>query len=413
MFRHASVGPGVGFAVAVGDGDGSGFSSAADTSVGAKMQQRARVIERRAVVMRYNAAPGAQNHVVGGRAANGRMVSLPIVAYTHWSPPEGPALLAGLADVRTWDRAASPTRAELIAHARDAVVLCFFVPDSIDAALLAALPALRLLAGFGKGFDNVDLAAATARGILVTNVPTALTDATADLAWALLLGLARGIAAGDRAVRANPAIGWQSHVPLGRPITGTTLGLYGFGRVGQAIAARALGFSMSVIYHDPRSLAKDAPQARPVDEATLFAEADHLVLAVPLDATSYHLIDAAALARMKPGALLVNPARGSVVDEAAVAVALANGSLGGYAADVFEHEDRQIATRPGRVNEALVENRDRTLFTPHLGTAVAADRVRLAIAQAQSVCEFLAGKTPRAIVSPLPSRVPRLHDPPQ
>jgi len=303
-------------------------------------------------------------------------VSRPIVAYSHRAPPEGAALLAAVADVRPWNADRSPTRAELIAHARDASVLCFFVPDRIDVELLAALPALRLLAGFGKGYDNVDVAAATARGILVTNVPEALTDATADLAWALLLALARDVVSGDAAVRATPTIGWRPDARLGRAVTGATLGLYGFGQVGRAIAARATGFRMRVLYHDAVSIsAATSGDARGVS------------------------LDERALATMKPTALLVNPARGSIVDEAAVAVALERGTIAGYAADVFEHEDRQYAQRPRALAATLIDDRQRTAFTPHAGTAVAADRVRLALAQAEAVRAFLAGDVPASAVN--------------
>ena len=334
------------------------------------------------------------------RTSNAHGVSPPIVAYSHRAPPEGAALLASLADVRPWNDDRSPTRAELIAHARDASVLCFFVPDRIDAGLIADLPALQLLAGFGKGYDNVDVAAATTRGILVTNVPEALTDATADLAWALLLALARDVVSGDAAVRANPSIGWRSGARLGRAVTGATLGIYGFGHVGRAIAARAGGFRMRVLYHDAVSIpANVLGDARGVSRERLFAESDFVVLAVPLTASTYHAIDEGALAKMKPTAVLINPARGSIVDEAAVAVALERGTIAGYAADVFEHEDRQYAQRPRALAATLIDDRQRTVFTPHAGTAVAADRVRLALAQAEAVRAFLAGDVPASAVN--------------
>jgi phosphonate dehydrogenase len=289
-------------------------------------------------------------------------------------------------------------------HARDAVALCFFVPDRIDAAVMDQLPALRILAGFGKGFDNVDVPAATERGIWVTNVTAALSDATADLAWALLLANARGVVCGDARVREYPDIGWDVAAELGRAVTGATIGVYGFGLVGRAIAERSLGFRMSVLYCDPTPAAREVEErlgARRVDAAELLAQADYVVLAVPLVDATYHLIDAAALGQMKATAILVNPARGSIVDEAAIAEALERGTLGGYAADVFEHEDRQYAGRPTRLLPALVDDRRRTVFTPHLGTAVAADRVALALAQARAVRAVLAGERPDCAVNVL------------
>ena len=331
-------------------------------------------------------------------------MSLPIVAYSHRPPSEGPALLADSADVRIWVHDRSPTRDELIVHARDAVALCFFVPDHIDAAVMDQLPALRILAGFGKGFDNVDVPAATERGIWVTSVPAALTAATADLAWALLLANARGVVCGDARVREHPDIGWDVAAELGRAVTGATIGVYGFGLVGRAIAERSLGFRMSVLYCDPTPAAREVEErlgARRVDAAALLAQADFVVLAVPLVDATYHLIDAAALAQMKPTAILVNPARGSIVDEVAIAQALDCGMLAGYAADVFEHEDRQYAGRPARLGSALVGDRRRTVFTPHLGTAVKADRAALALAQARSVRSVLVGERPDAAVNVL------------
>ena len=331
-------------------------------------------------------------------------MSRPIVAYSHRPPPEGPALLADRADVRIWEHDRSPTPEELVVHARDAVALCFFVPDHIDAAVMDQLPALRVLAGFGKGFDNVDVAGATERGIWVTSVPAALTDATADLAWALLLAKARGVVCGDARVRERPTIGWEVAAELGRAVTGATLGVYGFGLVGRAIAERSRGFRMNVLYCDPTAAAREVEErlgARRVEAAALLAQADFVVLAVPLIEATYRLIDGKALAQMKPTAILVNPARGSIVDEAAIAEALERGTLGGYAADVFEHEDRQYAGRPTRLLPALVDDRRRTVFTPHLGTAVAADRVALALAQARAVRAVLAGERPDCAVNVL------------
>lgn len=337
--------------------------------------------------------------VCARRASNALRVDRPIVSYTHRVPPQGPALLDGLAEVRLWEHDRSPTRAEVIAFAHDADVLCYFVPDWIDSALLDALPRVRLLAGFGKGYDNVDVAAATARGILVTNVAHALTDATADLAWALLLALARRVIPGDRAVRDAPDIGWQANALLGHPVSGATLGLYGFGLLGRAIAARAAGFRMRVLAFDPASETAESPGVQRVDAATLLAESEVLVLAVPLTDSTYHLIDEQTLSRLRPGALLINPARGSVVDEDAVARALARGTLAGYAADVFEHEDRRYGDRPAALARPLVDDRVRTVFTPHAGTAVGVDRVRLAVAQADAVRSVLTGVRPAAAVN--------------
>jgi phosphonate dehydrogenase len=276
-------------------------------------------------------------------------------------------------------------------EAKDAFALCFFVPDLIDDALLSRLPRLRILAGFGKGYDNVDVAAATARRIWVTNVPDALTDGTADLAWALLLGLARGVRAGDALVRAGRFSGWSASARLGTSVSGKILGIVGYGAIGRAIAHRAAGFGMRVLHCD-------------LNTATRLEEvlglADFIVLALPLTDATRRTIDARRLRLIKKSAYLVNIARGSVVDEAAVADALARDALAGYASDVFEMEDRQYPERPAGIDARLLAS-ERTLLTPHIGTATHEDR--LALVQAQSVLDALDGRRPATAVNDVPA----------
>jgi phosphonate dehydrogenase len=328
----------------------------------------------------------------------------PLVYYTHWCPPEGPALLAERCTVVTQSPGGPASRARILAEAYEASALCYFVPDLIDADLIAALPKLRVLAGFGKGFDNVDLAAARACGIWVTNVPFGLTEATADLAWTLMMTLARRVLEADALVRSG-AYGWHESRLLGRGVHGTTLGLWGFGAIGRALARRAAGFGMEVIYHDsaPPSEGDEAsPAARFVAPEALLRQSDHLVLCLPLTDRTRRLVGEAELAAMKPTAALINTARGSIVDEDAVAAALAAGRLAGYAADVLAVEDQQYPDRPSGVPRALLAQRERTVFTPHLGTAVLADRVALARWQAEDVLEALSGRRPRGAVDGLP-----------
>ena len=316
-------------------------------------------------------------------------------------PPQGPALLRPTCDVVEAWRTTAPSAAEIAERAHDAAALCYFVPDRIDGALIEALPHLRILAGFGKGVDNVDLEAATARGIWVTNVPNALTDATADLAWGLLLGLARRIAASDAFVRSGAIPGWDAQRFLGARITGQRLGLLGFGAIGQAVARRARGFAMEVRYHDLRRdlRAERELDARFVSRDELLGNADALVLALPLDERTRAGLGAEELALLAPHTLVVNVARGSLVDEAAVASALEAERLGGYASDVFALEDHQYADRPGGIDARLLDARERTLFTPHLGTAVYADRVELALVQATCVLQALRGERPGGAVN--------------
>jgi phosphonate dehydrogenase len=326
----------------------------------------------------------------------------PLVYYTHWCPPEGPDLLAPTCDVHTRAAGEAASREQIVEGARDAVALCYFVPDLVDDALIAALPRLRVLAGFGKGYDNVDVAAATRRGVWVTNVTDALTESTADLAWSLLLALARKTVAGDAFVRGGGFDGWHPRRLLGRRVHGSVLGIWGFGAIGRAIARRAAGFGMTVLYHDPMRAHDGVErelQARYAERDELLREADHVVLCFPLTDATRGAVGARELALMRRGTALINVARGSVVDEDAVASAVAAGRIAGYAADVFALEDRQYADRPGAIPEDLLAQRERSVLTPHLGTGVLADRVELARAQALNVLDALAGRRPRGAVN--------------
>jgi phosphonate dehydrogenase len=312
-----------------------------------------------------------------------------LVYYTHTPPEAGPALLGERCEVRTFAGPGSPGAETIAREAAAADALCFFVPDLLDAALMDRLPRLRVLAGFGKGYDNVDVAAATARGLWVTNVPDALTDGTADLAWALILNVARGVSAGDRFVRSGAFTGWGTSALLGTALTGKTLGIVGYGAIGRAIARRADGFGMRVVHSDVAS-------GICLDE--LLSVADVVVLAVPLTGDTRYLIGCERLALMQRTAFLVNVARGSIVDEAAVADALERGAIAGYAADVFELEDRQYADRRTTIDARLL-HAEHTLFTPHIGTATAEDRARLAVVQAQSVLDVIEGRRPATAVN--------------
>lgn len=313
----------------------------------------------------------------------------PLVYYTHTPPEAGPALLRETCEVRVFAGPGSPGTQTIAREAAAADALCFFVPDVLDADLIGRLPAVRVLAGFGKGYDNVDVAAASARGLWVTNVPDALTDSTADLAWALILNVARGVSAGDRFVRSGAFTGWSTGARLGTALTGKTLGIVGYGAIGHAIARRADGFGMRVVHSDVAS---------GVSLEELLSVADIVVVAVPLTGDTRYFIGAAQLALMQNTAFLVNIARGSVVDEAAVADALARGTIAGYAADVFELEDHQFADRRTTIDARLLQS-EHTLLTPHIGTATAEDRARLAIVQAQSVLDVIAGRRPATAVN--------------
>jgi phosphonate dehydrogenase len=288
-------------------------------------------------------------------------------------------------------------REEIVRDARDAQALCVFVPDVIDDALLAQLPRLRVVAHFGKGYDNVDIASATRRRIWVTNVPADLTDATADLAWGLVLALARKIIPGDRAIREGLTPAWHPSRLLGTHVTGATLGIVGFGAIGRAIAKRARGFDCRILYYDVQRAPAEIERGLGVEYASfndILRDAEIVVPVVPALPETRNLFDAAVLARMRRDALLVNVARGSVVDEAAVANALRERRLGGYAADAFACEERMTTNAPRGIAPALLNERERTVFTPHIGTAVASVREALAIVQAENVLAVFRGEKP-------------------
>jgi phosphonate dehydrogenase len=287
---------------------------------------------------------------------------------------------------------------ELMRWARDAHALLAFMTDAVDEAFLAQCPALRVVACALKGADNFDVAACTRRGVWLTIVPDLLTGPTAELAVGLAIALARNVLAADRTVRAGAFRGWRPRL-YGASLDGSTVAILGAGRVGRAIAGKLAGFGCTILMVDVRADAELPQSARRVPLAEAVAVADFVFLAMPLDPSTTHLVDGTLLERFKPGALLINPARGSLVDEAAVADALAAGRLGGYAADVFEFEDWRRPDRPAAIEPRLLGAADRTLFTTHLGSAV--ERVRRAIEldAAANIREALRGERPHGAVN--------------
>lgn len=280
--------------------------------------------------------------------------------------------------------------AELRAALFDCDALVCVLADRIDADVLAAAPRLRVVANVAVGYDNIDIKAATERGIVVTNTPDVLTETTADLTWALLLGAARHITEADRAVRAGRFKGWELIGYLGRDFFGKTLGVVGFGRIGKAVARRASGFGMRVLYTDP-SEAPDMPEAQRVPLETLLDESHFVALHTPLTPDTHHLIDAAALARMRSDAVLVNVARGPVVDEKALVAALREGRIAAAGFDVYENEP---TLSPG------LADLPNTVLLPHIGSATVDTRTRMSEMAAQSCIDVLAGRRPAHVVNP-------------
>lgn len=320
----------------------------------------------------------------------------PKVVITHWVHPETVALLAQACEVVPNDTRDTLPRSEVLRRTHDADALMTFMPDGVDETFLRACPRLRVIGCALKGYDNYDVEACTRHGVWITNVPDLLTVPTAELTIGLLIGLARHVLVGDGLVRSGEFNGWRPTL-YGTGLHGRTLGIIGMGAVGRAIAQRLQGHELRLLYTDPVSLAPEDEarwSATRVELAALLTESDFVVPMVPFSRETLHLIDSVALARMKPGAYLINTCRGSVVDEAAVADALAAGKLAGYAADVFEMEEWARPDRPRAIPSRLLAHTGRTLFTPHLGSAVSEVRLAIELEAARNILQALSGETP-------------------
>lgn len=292
------------------------------------------------------------------------------------------------------------SRAELHAAVAEADALISLLSFAVDAELLARAPRLRVIANFAVGYDNIDVAAATARCIPVTNTPDVLTEATADFTFALLLATARHIVAGDAWMRADSWPGWGPGQLLGADVHGATLGIVGLGRIGEAVARRARGFAMDILYTtrtpraDAERLRADLGARRIAPEKNfdeLLARADFVSLHCPLTDETRQLIDRAALETMKPSAILINTARGGCVDEAALADALARGAIAGAGLDVF-------AAEPA-VHPALLAS-DKVVLAPHAGSATYTARRRMAEICATAVRSVFDGRRPPTVINP-------------
>jgi len=314
--------------------------------------------------------------------------SRPRVVVTRQLPGAALDRLQTSADVTVWPERRPPQGDELIELVRSAHGLITMLTDRIDAAVLDAAPDLRVVANLAVGYDNLDVAELQRRGIPAANTPGVLTDATADLAWALILGAARRVREGLDAVRDGSWITWEPDWLLGGSVAGATLGIVGFGRIGAAVARRARGFDMEVLAWSRTPKDVDGVAFVALDE--LLERSDVVSLHCPLVPETRGLIDAGALARMKPTAVLVNTARGPVVDEAALADALDAGTIFAAGLDVFDEE-------PVPTDHRLVRH-PRCLVLPHLGSATVATRTTMA---EMVVDEVLAGLAGRPLTNPI------------
>lgn len=287
------------------------------------------------------------------------------------------------------------SKTELIARLQGKVGAFTTGSERVDAEVLAANPQLRVVANMAVGYNNFDIPAFNAAGVLATNTPDVLTETTADFGFALMMAAARRVTESERYLRRGEWTRWRYDMFAGSDVHGTTLGILGMGRIGQAIARRgALGFGMKVVYHNRSRLPPEleaAVSARYVDKAALLREADHLVLVLPYSAASHHAIGAAELAQMKPTATLTNIARGGIVDDAALAQALQDRRIAAAGLDVFEGEPK---VHPGLL---AVPN---VVLTPHIASATLATRRAMAELAADNLIAALTGGTPPTPINP-------------
>ena len=318
----------------------------------------------------------------------------PKIYVTRRLPEAALAPLRTCGEVQVWESDHAIPRETLLQEIIDTVALLGMVTERIDDDLLDHAPQLKLVANMAVGYDNVDVPALTRRGVVLTNTPGVLTETTADLTFALMLGIARRIGEGERRVRAGRWPVWSPFVFLGTDVHHATLGIIGLGRIGIEVAKRARGFDMRVLYHN-RSQNKEAEEqlgCTRVDMDTLLSESDFVVVLVPLGPQTRQLISAPQLKKMKPTAFLVNAARGPIVDALALYEALRDNVIAGAALDVTDPE-------PLPADDPLL-TLDNCLVVPHVGSASIATRTRMATLAAENIAAFLSGRRPPTPVNP-------------
>lgn len=319
----------------------------------------------------------------------------PRILVTRAIPEEAKRLLAAHFYIEHYDRHTAMPRPLLLKKIADKEGLLCILTDKVNPELLARAPKLRAVSTYSVGYDHIDIPACTQRGIAVTNTPGVLTDSTADFTWALLLAAARRVVEGDRYMRAGKYKGWDPMMLLGTDVHGKTLGIVGFGRIGQAVARRAKGFGMRILYYDTQRLFKEVEEqygAEYRELPDLLRESDFVTLHCVLDVSTHHLIDEKAFALMKRSAYLINAARGPIVDERALVRALKSGRIRGAALDVYEFEPK-MAAGLSKCHNAVI--------APHLASASLETRTRMGVMAAQGLVDVLAsGKTPEHLVNP-------------
>ena len=318
----------------------------------------------------------------------------PKVFVSRIIPEEGLRLLCDAADVEVWQDELPPSYAMFLEKTKNADGLLALLTDKIDANLMDAHPRLKVVANLAVGYDNIDIPAATARGLPIGNTPGVLTDTTADFSFALLMSAARRIPEGVDYVRAGKWKTWGPMLLTGPDIYGATLGIIGFGRIGQGMAKRASGFDMKILYHDVyrREDLEKSIGVKYADMDTVLRESDFVSVHVDLNASARHLINAAAFAKMKKSAILINAARGPIVDPVALADALKSGAIAGAALDVTEPE-------PINGDSPLLKLPN-CIIVPHIASASIATRAKMATIAASNVIAGVRGEKLPACVNP-------------
>jgi glyoxylate reductase len=307
--------------------------------------------------------------------------------------PEARAILDAHFDADYWTQPGGISRAELLKRVADAEALICVITERVDQELLAAAPRLRIAATVSVGYDHIDVPACTRRNVVVTNTPGVLDDTTADLAWALLMAVSRRIVEGDTWVRSGTWKGWDLDQLVGGDVHGKTLGIIGFGRIGQRMARRALGFDMRVLYASNRHASIEVEKELRVESVAmekLLEESDFVSLHVPLLPSTRHLINAASFAKMKRTAYLINTTRGPVVDEAALVEALASGQIAGAGLDVYEQEPKVHPGLPPLKNVVLA---------PHIGSASVETRTKMSVMAVENAAALFSGRRPPNVLN--------------
>ncbi|MHB8542060.1 MAG: 2-hydroxyacid dehydrogenase [Candidatus Acidiferrales bacterium] len=318
----------------------------------------------------------------------------PKVFATHGLFAPARTLLEKHFDVEYWTRTERPPREELLRRVADEDALICLLTEKVNDELLDRAPKLRIAATVSVGYDNIDVAACTRRKIVATHTPGVLDDSTADFAFALLMAIARRVVEGDAWMRSGTWPGWNLDQLCGGDVFGKTLGILGFGRIGRAMAKRARGFDMRILYNDANRAGAEVERelhAQYVERDRLLAESDFVSVHVPLLPETRRLINAETLAKMKRGSYLINTSRGPVVDEGALAAALDAKQIAGAALDVFENEPK--------AHPALVTRKD-VILTPHIASASVETRTKMAVMAVENVIALFDGRQPPNALNP-------------